>query len=74
MAYALLCPAGHQKVSPETRDKILARVNTDEEALARDAAALRAWVNMQPHLPFLPSKDSRTPLRSAPLCSALSLR
>lgn len=50
-------PAGW-RVPADQRKKVLAHLGTDEERLERDARSLRAWVNMQPHLPFLPGEPA----------------
>ncbi|XP_034239925.1 clavesin-2-like [Thrips palmi] len=52
----LQMPAGW-RVSANQRNKVLADLGTDEERLDIDARSIRAWVNMQPHLPFLPESE-----------------
>ncbi|XP_026275123.1 clavesin-1-like [Frankliniella occidentalis] len=45
------------RVPAELRKKVLAKLETNDDRLAKDAETLRAWVNMQPHLPHLPESE-----------------
>ncbi|XP_034247769.1 clavesin-1-like [Thrips palmi] len=55
-AEAFQMPVGW-RATADQRKKVLAHLGTDEERLDADARSLRAWFNMQPHLPFLPESE-----------------